>query len=476
MFDITSKLYNKIPTGNIKTAIERIWGSLPENIRFGRGFQQTLIFLEESEWWSEDRLIDYQLQQLKRILTHSVDTVHFYRKNYKDWGIAIDRINDLSQLKQIPIMSKDIMRTDINSFLSNKYKKNELIHATTSGSSGQTFDFYKSIKHSAQEWAFITHLWSRVGFSNRDWRIVMRGPIVDHSEKGIYWQHKPKNKELILSTYHMSDENMLNYLKIIKESGYDILHCHPSSGLIFANFLKNNNITCPLRAVLVASEAVYPFQRKIMEEVFQCRVYSFYGQSEQVCIAGECEESEIYHIQPEYGITEILDVNGNELKSENEIGEIIATGFINDAMPFIRYRTGDLATISNHKCSCGRNHRLIKRIEGRDHEYIVTRDGRVVSLTGLIHGQHFLAFSKIKKLQFYQRQKGEIEIRIVKNPGFSVRDETEISRGIMKCLIQGIELKFVYLNDIPVSTRGKHKFLIQEVKIDFLKEVNGIGK
>ena len=470
MNNIISNIYNKIPFSKIKYATERVWGTLPDRIRFGSDFQQTLNLLRETDRWSEDQLNDYQIRQLKNTLSNVASSVPFYIKTFKDWGIAVDRINDLSDLKKIPIMTKNIMRSDIHNFLSEKYKKNRLIHATTSGSSGQTFDFYKSRKHSAQEWAFITHLWSRIGFTNKDWRIVMRGPIVGHSKKGVYWQYKPKNRELILSTYHMSDENMFQYVNIIKESGYKFLHCHPSSAFIFANFLNNNNITCPLKAVLAASETVYPFQRKIMEDVFQCRVYSFYGQSEQVCLAGECEESEFYHIQPEYGITEILDANGNEIKDENQIGEIVATGFINDAMPFIRYRTADLATISPHQCSCGRKHKLIKRIEGREHEYVVTRDGRLVSLTGLIHGQHFDAFSKIIKMQIYQKHKGGIEVRIVKNSDFTKEDEIKISQGIMQCLISGMDIKFVYLEDIPLSKRGKHKFLIQEIKMDFLSQ------
>lgn len=455
----------------IKKGVEVILGSMPDSIRFGKEYQDIFRFLKKSEQWSEDRLISYQIQQLKNLLSHAVSTVPFYKGNYKDWGIEIGKIKNLSDLKQIPIMTKETMG-DSDKFISDKYKKHMLIHATTGGSSGQTFHFYKHQNHSSKEWAFIINLWNRVSFSNKDWRIVLRGPVVGNPKKGIFWERNPRTKELLLSTYHMNEENMFKYLNIIKDNDYKYLHCHPSSAFVFASFLDNNNIICPLKAVLAASEAVYPFQREILEKVFKCRVYSFYGQSEQVCIAGECEKSKNYHIQPEYGITEILDANGNELKNENEIGEIIATGFINDAMPFIRYRTGDLAVVSNEKCVCGRNHKIIKRIEGRSYEYIVTQDGRVVSLTGLIHGQHFSAFSKMKKMQIHQKCQGEIEIRIVKNRGFNLEDEMEIRMGILNCVNKGIEIKFEYPEEIPLTSRGKHKFLIQEIELEFLKKIH----
>ena len=78
-------------------------------------------------------------------------------------------------------------------------------------------------------------------------------------------------------------------------------------------------------------------------------------------------------------------------------------------MPFIRYRTGDLATFSSNTCQCGRNYTLFDDIEGRNYEYVFTKDGRKISLTGLIFGQHFNAFRKIDKMQLLQPEQNLVE-------------------------------------------------------------------
>jgi phenylacetate-CoA ligase len=463
-------LYSKWFPSSVKRVIDPLYGSMPDRIRFGQRYSKTLNLLKQSDRWDESRINDYQIEKLRHLLRHATETVPFYRKVVNEFGIDTNNIRYLEDIKRFPIINKNTIRGHIDDFLSKKYCKNLLVRGTTGGSSGEPLHFYRTYDHSRIEWAFIVNLWGRIGFSTKDWRIVLRGPIVGDASKGVYWHWNFKQKEIILSTYHMTEENMFNYYQIIQRGKFSFLHCHPSSAYIFAKYMKKEKLSYKLKGVLTSSESLYPFQRSLMEDVFQCRVYSLYGQSEQVSLAGECENAEIYHIQPEYGVTEILNSDGQDVNKDNEVGEIIGTGFVNDAMPFIRYRTGDLAVISAHRCSCGRNHRIIKRIEGRNYEYIITKDGRIISLTGLIFGQHFSAFSRIKKMQVHQREKGKIQILIIKGDSFSIADENEIRCQIMNCVRHGLELDFQYPEEIPLTASGKHKFMIQELKIKWFDQ------
>lgn len=77
-------------------------------------------------------------------------------------------------------------------------------------------------------------------------------------------------------------------------------------------------------------------------------------------------------------------------------------------MPFIRYKTGDIGVRTKKRCNCGRNYPLLSRIEGREQEYILTKDDKIVSLTGLIFGLHFSAFEKIKQMQLVQEKKDQL--------------------------------------------------------------------
>jgi phenylacetate-CoA ligase len=137
------------------------------------------------------------------------------------------------------------------------------------------------------------------------------------------------------------------------------------------------------------------------------------------------------------------------------------------------YRTSDIGSFASTSCSCGRDFKLFQEIEGRSNEYIFTKEGNKISLTGLIFGQHFQAFVKIKKMQIYQEDKGLIEIRIVKSSEFTRNDEEEISKIINNAVPEGLSVTFNYQNEIPLTKRGKHRFLIQEIHDPIPKHIEG---
>ena len=458
-------LYSQRFPAPLRNAIDGAWGMIPASMRFGRAYRETAAFLRQSDGWPAERLLAYQIGELRSLLLHAVRTVPHYRETWREWGVAPDAVRELSDLSGVPTITKAEIRQQLPRFVSETYRTRRLVAASTSGSTGQALHFYRLGRYSGVEWAFVMNLWSRVGFGPASWRAVMRGPTVRPTRSGRTWEVRPRTREVVFSTYHLTEETMHAYYTALRQGPCKYLHCHPSSACIFAAFLLRHGYPCRLHGVLASSESLYPHQRRLLEEAFQCRVYSFFGQSEQVALAGECEVSSAYHIQPEYGIVELLDADGRPVTGEDEVGEIVATGLINRAVPFIRYRTGDLAVLSSEECSCGRRHRLLKRIEGRAHEYVVTSDGRLVSLTGLMHGQHYEALAHIRQMQVCQTTRGQIEIRIVPDVGFSSEDEAEIRNGIARCVGAGLGTSFAHVTEIRPGPRGKHQFLVQALDL-----------
>jgi len=322
---------------------------------------------------------------------------------------------------------------------------------------------------SAKEWAFMITQWNRVGFRIGDRCVVLRGDVVQSANKGKFWEYNPVNKNLILSSYHMSDETLPNYISKIREFRPSFIQVYPSAVTILAKFMRKNNIKpfSGLTALLCGSEALYLWQRVLLEETFQCRVYSWYGHTEQVVLAGECEKSAYYHVFPEYGIVELIGKGDKTITQENELGEIVATGFNNFACPFIRYRTMDLAVPTNRKCECGRNYTLLKSVEGRLQELVVTKDKRLITLTALIFAQHFEAFAQIKEMQLVQEKEGELIVKVVRTSQYSVNDEKEILSKMQRAVSDGLDISFSYVNNIPRTKNGKYKFLIQKLPIEF---------
>jgi len=453
----------------IQQPLRYIYGAIPPRLRYSV-FWETYNFLQESQWWSREKLEEYQMQQLSKLLDHAYENVPYYRRVFDERGLKPKGIQDFDDLRKLPYLTKEIIQENLPDLVVRNYPKSKLQYVTTGGSTGIPLGFYheKGVTD-AKESAFIITLWNRVGFRMGDRCAILRGNVVHSASKGKFWEYDPINKNLILSSYHMTDETLPKYIARIREFKPDFIQAYPSAITILARFMKESNIQPfpSVKALLCGSENLYPRQRELLESTLKCRVWDFYGHAERAALAGQCEKSNYYHIQPEYGIMELIDKKGNLATSENKMGEIVATGFNNFACPLIRYRTMDLAVPSNARCECGRNYTLLKSVEGRLQELIVTRDKRLITLTALIFAQHFEAFSKVKEMQLMQGKEGEVTVRIVKTSQYSNDNEREILSKMQGAAGSGLDISFAYVDHIPRTRSGKYRFLIQKLPIEF---------
>ena len=431
-------------------------------------FRDTYKFLQKSQWWSRGQLEEYQLQQLSKLLIHAYENVPYYQRVFNERGLKPKDIQDFSDLQKLPFLTKEIVRDNLNDLKARNYPADKFEYVTTGGSTGIPLGFYyeKGVSR-AKEWAFMKTQWDRVSYHFRNKCVILKGNVVESADKSKFWETSLFGRWLILSSYHMTDENLPEYIKKIRNFKPKFIQAYPSAITILARFMRENNIQPfpTVKAILCGSENLYPWQRELLEEVFQCRIFSWYGHSEMAALAGECEKSSYYHIFPEYGIVELNGKNNKPVMNESEMGEIVATSLNNFACPLIRYRTMDLAVPANGKCECGRDYPLLKKVEGRLQELVVTKDRRLITLTALIFAQHFEAFSKVKEMQLIQEKEGEITVRIVKTLQYSKNDEQEILTKMQKAVGNGLDINFEYVNHIPRTERGKYRFLIQKLPI-----------
>ena len=459
----------------IQQGLKYVYGVFPPRFRYGKVFWDTYNFLQESQWWSREKLEEYQMQQLSKLLNHAYENVPYYRRVFDERGLRPKDIQDLTDLKKLPYLTKEIIQENLKDLIARNYSRSKLQHVTTGGSTGIPMGFYseKGVSES-RERAFMLSLWNRVGFKMGDKCIVLRGNVVRSADTGTFWEYDPANKHLILSSYHMTDETLPGYISKIREIKPDFIQAYPSAITILARYIKENNLEPfpTVKALLCGSENLYSWQRDLLETAFQCRVYSWYGHTEMAALAGECEKSTFYHIQPEYGIVELIGKDGVNLTSENDVGEIVATGFNNFILPFIRYKTMDIGAYTAKKCDCGRKYSLLKKVEGRVQDLVVTKDKRLITLTALIFAQHFEAFSKVKEMQLVQEKEGELIVKIVKNSQYSSNSEEEIRSKMQNAVRFGLNINFKYINKIPRTRSGKYRFLIQKLPIEFDSEKN----
>jgi len=452
----------------VKQGLKYAYGSLPPRIRYGKAFWETYNFLQESQWWSREKLEEYQMQQLSKLLQHAYENVPYYRKVFDERSLKPRDIQDFSDLRKLPYLTKAIIQENLPELVARNYPKSKLQYVTTGGSTGIPLGFYHERGVStAKEWAFMLTQWNRVGFKMGSRCVVLRGNVVSSASKGKFWEYNQASKNLVLSSYHMADSLLPKYIEKIHGFKPDFIQAYPSAITILARHMKEHNVEPfpSVKALLCGSENLYPWQRELLEGVFKCRVYSWYGHAEQAVLAGECEKSTHYHIFPEYGVVELVGNNGVVVAGDGESGEVVATGLNNFICPLIRYRTMDLAIPLDSKCACGRNYPLLERVEGRLQELIITETGRLISMTAI--NMHSDVFDNVKQFQFYQEKRGEVIFRIVKKEGYSNQDTEYIRNELYKKLGDDVNLVIQFVEHIPRTQSGKYRFLIQKLPIEF---------
>jgi phenylacetate-CoA ligase len=195
--------------------------------------------------------------------------------------------------------------------------------------------------------------------------------------------------------------------------------------------------------------------REVIEAFFECRCYDHYGQSEGVCWVMQCPHGRM-HVVPEFGLLEILDEAGQPCRP-GVVGEMVVTGFINKAMPLIRYRTGDEAAwAANQQCACGQPFPIVERLEGRVDDYLVTADGRRIGrLSTAVKGS-----PSIHSAQIVQDRPGHAYLLV--KPGNNYRRvDGQVVRGDILKRIGTFGIDVMEVDDIPRTRAGKLKLVVR---------------
>jgi phenylacetate-CoA ligase len=459
VFDAAMGKFPKV-AGHTVPRVDRI-----ARARYWRRVQRCRRFVEESERWPLDRLEEYQLRQLQSLVVHVYEHVPYYRKMFDEMNARPEDIRQLSDIRLLPPLRKQDLQEHLESLLASDVPNRRRKYFTTGGSTGIPVGFFHDRgRTNAYEWAFMSSQWRRVGYRDGDRTAVLRGSVTG---KGLFRFDALRNA-LIVSSYHLTDDRMPGYIERLRQFRPKYIQAYPSSATMLARFMRTRNEP-PIdgvRAILCGSENLYEWQRREIENAFQCRVFSWYGQSEVVCLAGECEHTSLLHIFPQYGLTELIDQDGKPVEEPGQIGEILGTGFLSRSMPLIRYRTADIASYAPGTCtSCGRPYRLFAKIEGRLQEFIVTGTGRYISMAAI--NMHSPVFDNVQQFRFYQDTPGAVLFRFVPKATYNNADDTRIRAELAPKLGADLTLALEQVDEIQPTPRGKHRFLEQKLPTQF---------
>lgn len=453
-FTLKRQIYQRSPL-----VIKKLIALLPFSVLAGGAYRETKRRGLKVDRWSRREIRYYQATQLKKILEFACEQVPAYSK-YKRFL----KFDPFDALTEIPLLSKQELLENLPEYLPRDFDNIPHYESSTGGTSGNQLQFYLDNNSSSIEMAFMHRLWSRVGYAAWHRKATFRGVEFPNANKGIYWQFNPVYNEMQFSPFHMSDDNLANYVEQLESFKPGFLHGYPSAIDLLASYVLRHNIALSgIKAILLGSESVNSMQRQRIEKAFQSKILSWYGHTERVILAGECNHSVAYHHFPDYGFLEILSEDGRSV-AFGEKGELVGTGFWNFSLPLIRYRTEDFARLLSPVCDCGRQFDRFDEVEGRwKQEFVIGKNGSRISPAALnMHGSFF---DQVIRYQYFQDRPGILEIRLMVTSNFSKEDENLVCVAYKRKVGDELEIHTIIVDEIPLTDRGKLKRLIQNIPV-----------
>jgi phenylacetate-CoA ligase len=450
----------------LKKTIGLAFKYLPPGYCFGKKFRNTLNWLGTTKHWPQEKVREYQLAKLKEVCSIAYTQTPFYRKLFESVGFHPGDLKSPEDMRLLPLIDRRMVVENLNEMCAQSIDSPTIDYVETAGTSGTRLGFYMHSGRSAVEYAYLVAGWERVGFHLGIPKAVLRKKSPKPDNSGLRHEYDPLLNEHYYSTFHLSDEDIGKYLDHIATIGKCFLHVYPSAIAVVARYIERTGKKVPsnICGILAESEIVYPDQKELVESCFSVRYYSSYGHSEKLIAATECEHSTDYHLWPTYGFAELIDENNNLITEPGKRGELVGTGFLNTVMPFIRYRTGDEATLVGYRCpDCGREHMIIKDIRGHKlQEMLVANDGSLIPWVSV--NSHDETFVRVRQMQFYQDTPGYATLRIVVSSDFSETDLSRIDKILALRFGSRIKISVVTCEKISITERGKAIHVDQRIK------------
>ncbi|WP_288260257.1 hypothetical protein [uncultured Prochlorococcus sp.] len=437
------------------------YGILKNRERQGYEFYNYYHSLLKSEFDSAELIRKNQQNSLRKVLKNASINNPYYRDIFRSFNLEHNNYYEL--LEKIPILTKEKIIKNKDKLISSNINKNKLINAKTSGSTGTALSFYTTKSLIAFQWAVWWRYRRRFSFLPKQWHVNFTGkPVIKIDQLNPpFWRIDYARKQVIICSSQLNNKKIKYILDFINRKKINIFTGYPSIVTQFCELIISNSLSLDFKPSLVTlgAEKCYEYQKKIIHQVTGALITDQYGISEGCANASKCQYGN-YHEDSEFSYLECLDKVQN--KDGSYTGKVIATSLINNSFPFIRYQTGDTATWApnNFKCPCGRESKVLLRIEGRIEDYVLTSDGNKFMRFDYL----FKETSSIKEAQIYQKEIDYITIRYIPRDDFKKDDLEKIRKLSSEYISPLLKINFEEVNEIERTKSGKFKAVISDIK------------
>ena len=414
--------------------------------RYRARFSQTAAVLDASR----ETIAAFQKERLAKLLQHAYQTTPYYRELLK---------TETPELPQIPPLEKENIREQLDALCSTAFTADQRMQNATGGSTGTPLVFYQDRNYWNQRNLSVYYFDRWAGWDFGEPQLIIWGTPADLKNDG-HWKQRLSTfwrNQYWLNGFHLTDAAMLAMFEQMNQHLPQTILAYPSSLYQFATFLSNNDLIPKwnLRGIISSAEMLHPHYRALTELIFKAKVHNRYGGREVGLITMECAEGRMH-------------INCRDLYLEidspdpyTEPGEILITQLNNYAMPFIRYRIGDVGMLSDEMCPCGSELPILAELLGRTTATFRTKTGT------FIHGGYFTRqfynLVGINQFQLIQETFEQCVLKLVINAQWRETTEDILIQKIQEVLGADVVVTVEFVEDIPLPASGKREYTISKV-------------
>ena len=434
----------------------------------------SIYWEREIETLPKDDIEKLQLRRLKETVSR-VQNVYFYGENFKKSSFGLEKLRSTHSIRVLPFTTKaDLRKQFPYGLLAVPLEECVRVH-TSSGTTGRV----TAILHTMNDVETWTNLVARclygVGVRRSDVFQNSGGYGLFTGGLGFHYGAQ-KIGALIIPA---SAGNSKRQVSLMVDFGTTAVHIMPSFALYLIKVFKEMGVDprrdTKLRTFFLGAEPHSEETRKRIEEFYGVDAYNSYGLSEMngPGTSFECPQKEGLHIWEDNFIVEIIDPKGDEPVPEGAVGELVYTTLAREAMPLIRYRSGDMAYFLPEPCRCGRTHRRISRIQGRVDDMIIWKG---VNIFPVQIDSVLMDFSEIDGTYLIlledKDDADQMTVQVEMKEEFlkGDRQKTEglrrkITEALQSELLVKPEVQFIPTGTVPMSEVEKAKRVIDKRKL-----------
>lgn len=429
----------------------------------GKVIRQSLHELENTEWISREELEAIQLKKIQNLVAYAYEHVPFYRKRYQQEDIHPQDIKSFRDFQALPYLTRHDVINNKETLTSTDYK-GEVFQGSTSGSTGNPMRYI--MEKTTAYWSYATEARCRLWYGVHPGDKMARILVVLGANSKLHWKSDLANlvkRYRYLDSRSITDIAIKDYADMLIKWQPTMFRVYPSALSLFAHYLKERGIT-KIHPKLIEStgEKITLSQQKLFHEVFNAPIASHYSSLEIFSIAYDCPEGSLHVNQDRY--LELVD--RDKVVNPGQTGDIVVTSLNQFAMPFIRYKNGDMGTYETHSCKCGRSMPVLREIGGRKSDVLVRPDGSAVHWTGVYVVMMYK--HEVLQYQIYQPDCNHIEVYVVLRQNVDKSYLENICDDMQPLFGDEMSISVKPVEHIQPSSSGKLLFIISDVKPDFI--------